>query len=328
MILFSDVHLREETADIVFNQVFPGIEKIADERGDMDLVCLGDLLHFRYKVAAWLFNELHDQLKRWTDRGFHVHLLPGNHDQYDTLGRNALEPLADIYGVTVLNMQAHDIQGQAVLCVPYHKDTAFLQRFLEKHGERASLIFGHFGVRDAIVSARQADEDGVSLPSRHAFMGHYHTPHGVCSNPMVTYVGSPYQVDMSEAGQGKRIIQLHDKGRWESIPVEWGPRYHVQKIENLEQLDLAGVKPGDDVRVHAGAGVDPEKVGALLRDAGVRHVVTPDVQKLEARLAMEESASIRDYAQAYAGLQCAGDPEASDSYVDALMAVFDEVANG
>ena len=40
------------------------------------------------------------------------------------------------------------------------------------------------------------------------FSGHFHKPHCV-PDTCITYVGSPYQTSLSEAGQAKRLMLLH-----------------------------------------------------------------------------------------------------------------------
>ena len=101
MLIFSDLHLRDESADLVLGTILPGILKAAHEHQEKVIACLGDVLHFRYRVPAPLLNGLRDWCLKCVEEGMELIFLPGNHDQYDLEGRNALEPLGSIPGVTV-----------------------------------------------------------------------------------------------------------------------------------------------------------------------------------------------------------------------------------
>ena len=67
MIIFSDLHLREDSAKVCFEEVLPGVLNAAIERGDNVIACLGDVFHFRYTVSVKLLNGLRDELRRWHD---------------------------------------------------------------------------------------------------------------------------------------------------------------------------------------------------------------------------------------------------------------------
>ena len=101
MIVFSDLHLREETADTVFNEVLKGLVVALSVENDKTLVCLGDFWHLRYQVSVHLQNQVLSVFQ-WLNRlGVSVHLLPGNHDQINVQGENALDIFSPLPNVTV-----------------------------------------------------------------------------------------------------------------------------------------------------------------------------------------------------------------------------------
>eukprot|EP00775_Hariotina_reticulata_P008697 gene8697-8878_t len=58
------------------------------------------------------------------------------------------------------------------------------------------------------------------------YLGHYHFPHTV-NNTSITYIGSPYQVSFSEAGQQKRLLLLDDHWKMSGqVPLDIGRRFH------------------------------------------------------------------------------------------------------
>jgi DNA repair exonuclease SbcCD nuclease subunit len=101
------------------------------------------------------------------------------------------------------------------------------------------VLFCHADVRGASMNDNIISRRGLraslfprDLPT---YSGHFHKPH-VVPNTSITYIGSPYQVSLSEAGQAKRFLLLsrcktnEQKGgrTWaekSSVPVDVGRRY-------------------------------------------------------------------------------------------------------
>jgi ABC-type dipeptide/oligopeptide/nickel transport system ATPase component len=79
-------------------------------------------------------------------------------------------------------------------------------------------------------------------------MGHYHKPHTV-PGTNITYVGSPYQVSRSEAGQVKKLLVLDRSQGWgvvEEIPLDIGPRHFIVDREEEERSDRENREEGSD----------------------------------------------------------------------------------
>ena len=342
------MHLREESAETVLGQVMPGIFDACQRAGDNEAVCLGDFLHFRYKVPARIFNLVRDELKRWTDQGITVRFLPGNHDQYEVSGRNALEALGDIRGVHVYTEPQWDKDG---LWIPYRKRPEDIATALQlftpeiialKVPGRDELIaidpveevsrsvksppniaFMHHGVRGAWMNDNYQDTEGLdpNLFARFKLVlcGHYHKRHRVGN---VQYIGSPYQTRADEAGQSKGFA------RWNGETLEffdalWGPRYHNLTVERGQTLDLEGFGSDDIVRVRTKEGVDPKAIAQYLAQAGLgRHTVTPDVESVQARLDVPQNAALAQYARAYVEQTV----EQHGLGVEKLLSVFAELA--
>jgi DNA repair exonuclease SbcCD nuclease subunit len=309
MIITADLHLREDSADTVLREVLPGIFQACLDTNDRDVAILGDLLHFRYKVDARIQNAVKDELKRWVMAGINVRIIPGNHDQYEVSGRNALELFAEIPGVKVYSVPTWDADG---LWIPYRKDPReILEALAQDHGIRATTprtLFMHHGIKGAWMNDRMQDTEGLDLaalaPDRWQAIlcGHYHRHQQVGRN--LWYIGSPWQTTANEAGQAKGFVVW--KG---TVPVQverlWGPRFHRFELQAGQSLDLRGVSPRDEVRVKtvgAGAEAAAAVLGKQLVEAGLtHHVVTPEVAPLQARLTVPAGATLEHYAQAYVG---------------------------
>jgi len=306
MIVFSDVHLREDSADVVLGEVLPGIYQAAIELQDYKVACLGDLFHLRYKVDARIQNALKDEFQKWVSAGIELRILPGNHDQYEVSGRNVLELFGHIPGVRVYSEPVWDAYG---LWVPYRKDPAEILKALTLLGptDGPFTLWLHHGIRGAWMNDCQADSEGLPLESLGTkwstiLCGHYHRHQKVGSN--LWYIGSPWQTNANEAGQIKGFCQWTPAGLV-FHERRWGPRIHVFELQAGQQLDLTGVRPRDEVRIKTvGVGAEQAAVfaGSMLAKAGIaRHTVTPELQKMQARLSVSDGSSLRQYAEAYVG---------------------------
>lgn len=316
MIIFSDVHLKEESEETVFGQVLPGLFNAAKERGEKEMVCLGDLFHFRYKVDARIQNLLKDEFRRWVDAELDIRILVGNHDQYDLEGRNVLELFHEMNHVRVYSEAGWDGDG---MWIPYRKDPAYIEWAIKRfHGNSMNLegkrvCFMHNGLTGALMNDHfKNDIEGVAVDAFHGFdtvlCGHYHKRQTIFnetsgSNVVASYVGSPYQTRADESGQEKGYA-VWDGKRLEYVNTRWGKRYHRIALSDGDALELEGIDAGDDVRVSTAVGVDSTDVAAQLIEAGIRtHTVTPDVEPLQVRLDVPENADLDAYARAYVEAQ-------------------------
>lgn len=322
MIIAADLHLREDTEEVIFNEVLPGIFGASGASGeDGDIAILGDVFHIRYKVDARLFNRFRDVLLGWV-KNRRVHLLPGNHDQYDLAGRNVLEPLGSIPGVEVYSSPTVNGFGT---WIPYRKSLEEAAQMLARHP--GGPLFIHQGVRGAVMNDMQGhvpmvDRDGVEIDSRFScvFCGHYHKHHEVTAR--VRYVGSPYQTRASESGNENGYISFDRHSLvWKFQPQNWGPRYHNLKADAAGfARALSGLRPEDVVRVSAAAGMDAKAITEQLVAAGLQnYVVTGETPEALDRLCVADGATLASWAQAYVTQEHGVlDP-------DRLMRVFEKI---
>lgn len=301
MIIFSDLHLCEKTSDTVFNEVFPGLRKAVLEEEDNTLVCLGDFYHIRYKVDVSLQNRVFDYFEKMTDDGVTIILLPGNHDQVDDSGENALQPFSKLSRVIVHSDFASTDLG---IFIPYRRDKAKIVEYLSSGASFGnSTIFIHHGIRGFSLNNTMVDKDGIEpsiFKNRLVLSGHYHKRQQIGN---ICYIGSPYQIDSGEAGQGKGYCTFDGKNL-NYVTTDWGPKYHnISSVEDCNKYlrngeVLVGEK-GDVVRLKAPQGVDLEKFRkSLVLREGVSCIVEPAIEESEARLGTGLN-TVQEYAEAY-----------------------------
>jgi len=326
MLLISDLHLRDETADTVLGQVLPGIREAAHEHGVSDIGILGDVFHIRYRVSVRLLNSLRDAFAAWGAERLNVRIIPGNHDQIDVEGRNALETLGDLPCVQVYSQPTWDPYG---LWFPYRKPELFVSELERMIAVRPfegliGTLFCHQGFRGAMVNDGYVDEDGIPLalldPFDNVMCGHYHKRQQVGSR--LTYVGSAYQVSAGESGQRKGY-HLWKEHRLTFFERDWGRKYHRAALAAGETLDTHGLGKDDDIRLQTETVEDAERIGRMLTELGyTHHTVTPKVTAVESRI-KPQNESLESYARAYADKVAPPDLDRLT-----LQAVFEEITNG
>lgn len=314
MIIFSDLHLDNDSADVCLGKILPGICEAA-RSSDRLVVFLGDWWHLRYRVDVRLQVAVRDELLRWHSHGVKVKILVGNHDQVNIAGRNALEVFDSLHHVDVYS---NPMLEDSWVWLPYRTDTRHYHVLREYFPGRT--VFVHQAFAGAWVNDGHFSSEGMDpkdFTGARVFAGHYHRRQRIeAKDAVILYVGSPRQVTAAEAGQPKGFCVLEGELA-QFIDENWGPRYHRFVVGEGEQLDLTGVAQGDDVRVTVANAQECGRIGNQLDVMGVRHTVTPEVQPAEVRYGAQGAQGLRDYAAIWAK------EHGEDS--DRLLRVFDSM---
>ncbi len=324
MIVFADLHLKEDSEKTVFEQVFPGIFHAASHDPDKTIAFLGDFWHTRYRIPVHLQNKVAEFLRALQKSGIAFIMLPGNHDQIDVEGENALEVFADYPNVYVYTEPTIDEYG---LWIPYRKRPEDILEALTEGkknlGEVKPILWMHHGIQGAKMNNNLFNSHG--LPVEHfqnwlVFCGHYHIRQTLGT---IRYVGSPYQTKADEAGQDKGYGIWNPKTfNFEYVTMDWGKRYHNLGKVDVASLDMSQFKPGDEIRAVAAAGTDATQLGRILEKSGGQVLVTPELAEQTARLQVGGQAGLADYAMEYVKEFHGELPE------DRLVSVYKMLCNG
>ena len=301
-LITSDWHLRPETADTVF-EVLEKIDDIVVAEKLDGVIHLGDLYHLRYAIDVNLQNALVDRIRGYPP----FILLPGNHDQCDVHGRNALEVLGHMNNVVVMNKPGWSdpsLFQNEHLWLPYRKNIGDYRPALEMPAApNVNTAFVHHGLVGAKMNTHvvAGEKDGIP-PAwfngfQNVFLGHWHQ-HQTIGN--CTYVGSPWQTRADEAGQEKGVIIWDEDGTWNFVSLRAGRRFH--SFAHGAPVDP---QPGDQIRVPASVEVAPSVLESY-RDAGVEVWEEPKPTSAAPRLGLSAGAGLREHAAAYSKDQ-AGD---------------------
>lgn len=300
MIIFADLHLREETEKTVFEQVLPGLFDAAIMDENRTLVCLGDFFHLRYRIPVFLQNRVLAFLELLQNNKINFIFLPGNHDQINAQGDHAFEVFRKFPNVQVLTQPQWNDYGY---WIPYRRNGEDIARALEQatltRTGKPPVLWMHHGIKNALMNSNIVDTKGLPVEMFTQWVvlcGHYHIRQQLGT---VRYIGSPYQTKADEAGQVKGYAIWNPDTfdlKWRN--TDWGKRYHNFGLVTGE-IDLAGVRPGDEIRVTVPAGMNTVILHSTLEKARVSFVVTPQLEATEARLKVTGNSSLTDFVRAY-----------------------------
>ena len=297
MLLFSDLHLSPKTFQTSL-QVLRRVHKEATDRS-LPVGFLGDFFDHVYNKGTLPVDILNELMRffanEWT---VPMVMIPGNHDYFDASEtEHGLTPFK--YASKYITVLDEPTVLENRLWVPWRRDHDELKTILAKNTE-VECIFGHFDIIGFKLNASRVSTEGLSVSAFTTgcpvYSGHYHTPqlHGdIC------YLGSPYQLSLSEAEDKKALVVLDSGGKIDyKIPIDIGRHQYKWTVEQL-QLKSHILRPNDRVAV-VGTVEDPVLVSELLKrgiDIQVKKTLSVAKTRIEQPVAMTQQQLLGEYAR-------------------------------
>lgn len=298
MLLFSDLHLSPRTFDTCM-QVLEIVHREALAR-NVSVGFLGDFFDHVYNKGT-LPVDILNRLLRFFETKWKVPMImiPGNHDYFDASEtEHGLTPFR--YASTYITVLDEPTVIGRQLWVPWRRSNDTLRHVIESHRD-VDVIFGHFDIIGFKLTATRMSTEGLSAsmfsPNIPVYSGHYHTPQ---THDNIRYLGSPYQLTLSEAEDTKALV-LVDTQTWrvsETAPLDIGQRqYKWTATELLSRKDE--LRPDDRVVVVVSAGDDIDLTIGDLVSRGI-HVQTKKIsQPITTRIA-QTTGTPKELLEAYA----------------------------
>lgn len=299
MLLFSDLHLSPKTLPTCMKV----LRFVHDEalRRNVPIGFLGDFFDRVYNEGTLPVDILNELMRFFSNEWrVHMYMIPGNHDYFDASEtEHGLTPFQ--YCSKYIHVFDQPTMMNNQLWIPWKRDVNELKAIIDAHSS-CDVIFGHFDIIGFKLNAHRTSTEGLSrtvfpegVP---VYTGHYHTPQ---SHGNVHYLGSPYQLSLSEAEDKKSLLIIDD--HWhvaESIPIDFG-RKQFKWTANELFLRSSELRPSDRVSVTCSLTDDTmTTLLASLREKGVdvqvRHLETAAVT----RVAKQETLTPIQLLQAYA----------------------------
>ena len=246
MLLFSDLHLSPRTYDTCM-QVLRRVHREAEQR-NLPVGFLGDFFDKVHSQGTLPVNILNELMRFFeTEWSVPMIMIPGNHDYFDAAEtEHGLTPFA--YASSHIRVLDEPTIIDKQLWVPWRRSPETIASILREHTD-VDVILGHFDIIGFKMSHSRLSTEGVQPSDFPAhipvYSGHYHTPqkHG-----NIRYLGSPYQLTLSEAEDTKALVII-ERGRVvEHIPIDIGARQY--KWTSAQLLARANeLRPNDRVSV-------------------------------------------------------------------------------
>lgn len=255
LFITGDVHLNEwdEFSTILPNGVnsrlqvgLDALKQITEAAAGQTLVVAGDLFHTREEVSVQVLFRAGEAIKYASQICERVILLVGNHDQHLKDGRVHSLKTFEAANVSVIDQPTVMDIGRSVLFMPYMAD---YQEFSEAYSGLSALApmsilhadIMDFEMNSGFVSTRgitprfclEAGNPKSAL--RLCISGHYHKPQKL-EGFEVYYVGSPYQIDRSEAGHQKRYLVVDENLSVESHEFQGLPVFRKVSLSEAKSI--------------------------------------------------------------------------------------------
>ncbi|GMH99124.1 hypothetical protein TrVE_jg1623 [Triparma verrucosa] len=271
--VFSDLHASSNTIKQTVRTLERLNELVMENEGmngnKNGIIFLGDFFHSRGSIPVPLLNSLCKTLSKVTAPTI---MIPGNHDQI-TLGGSS-------HSLTFLPSimpHCYVISSPQIflsaLWIPYRRNSSIWSTLPNSILPPLKALFVHADVRGAKMTSTYKSNSTLTMstfpPSTPVYSGHFHLPHSIVSKDRkVTYVGSPYQMSFSEAGDVKRFLVLDEEFRVvEEVPVgrvgrefyiglEGGREAEEGDIVRLDVLEGEEESVREEVREMKERGVD------------------------------------------------------------------------
>lgn len=257
-VVFTDLHCSRATLDTCL-QVLDMVHQMAVKRS-AGVLMLGDFWHYRGSLHVDCLNSILDALSRWT---VPMVMIPGNHDQVTLAGYDhSLTPLQNAYrcgDVAGPLIFSHPTLFRNALFLPHIRHASIMESILQcKHvQDHAKAVLCHADVTGAYMNDLLVSTGGVppsffpaDIP---VYSGHFHKPHIVDTSKdrYIEYLGSPYEISLAEAEQGKALVVL-DGNDWsitERIPMSVGRKHYHWDLADVTSSKCTELQPGDRVVV-------------------------------------------------------------------------------
>jgi DNA repair exonuclease SbcCD ATPase subunit len=275
-VVFTDLHCSPHTIETCV-QVLLRVHSIAQPR-NAGVLFLGDFWHIRsHSIRIDCLNRILSVLQCHFTQP--MILIPGNHDQISSSlwgdqSIHSLAPLQTAYRIiTAVNTNkssdkaSSSVNGILIFSqptifmnatfIPYIRNPTILERVLcESSASKSTAVFCHVDVTGASMNDNIVSKGGVSIlsfpPNIPIYSGHFHKPHNVTSRVSneassrevrcVEYLGSPYQVSLSEAHQEKFLVVLNAASNWKCVdrlPIRAGRRhFHTKSLSEFLALNV------------------------------------------------------------------------------------------
>jgi len=194
--------------DFFTKQMFPYIKDNKIEH----VFFLGDLLHNRSEISLEVLNKITTEFfKPLSELNVNTTLILGNHDLRLKHSDGNLDFITELkYSDNFNIIETHtqiELNGYDIHLVPFNENSKVMDI------PPGDILFGHFDMKNFKLNRKSLSRSGFEPTElkewSRVYSGHYHVPSRYNN---VTYIGSPFQIDLGSFGEdlGFTILDLTD----------------------------------------------------------------------------------------------------------------------
>ena len=296
-ILFSDLHLSPST----FGTCMQILRRILSEANKLSakVYFLGDFFDTVYSKGTLPVDMLNN-LMSFFKKEWNVKLLmfPGNHDYMDAAEtEHGLTPFGYCNNLITILDKPCVIDRQ--LFIPWRRDNGTLKKIITENSD-VDVIFAHLDIVGFMLNASKISTEGLQMTDLPTDMpiytGHYHTPQTIGN---IRYLGSPFQLSLSEAEDKKSLVVLSENYQVDHlIQIDYGPHQFKWTLDELERRHTE-LRPGDRVSVTVLATENVLHLITDLENKGINIQIKKPIQKIVSRIADQKNLSSQQMLEAY-----------------------------
>ena len=214
--IISDLHfgkkknseiMLESQSKFFYNQLFPYLRT----NDIKDIIVLGDIFDSRDLINVKIMNEVY---KLFTN-DFQFHVIVGNHDLYHT-NSNDITSLKFLHKFSNVLLYSDIIEinfwGKKILFVPWIIDDIEFSKSIDSYS--SDYVMCHADINGFYMTKEKVSDNQSLSPSSFdnfskIFSGHFHSYQSkLFNNTLITYIGSPYQLNRGDIGDKRGFIIL------------------------------------------------------------------------------------------------------------------------
>ena len=245
ILVTTDLHLNSKVDDSYRWEFLSRLPKLIRKHKAEGLYILGDLTHAKDNHPAELVNRIVKALIKLS-KIIPITILKGNHDYIDP----------DTPFMSFLNEVKAPIRF--IVHPTRDNDLLFLPHTRNPAEEWKNVVLGHVRfifMHQTITGARASNgialegelvPDKILRGDRKILSGDIHVPQRLGK---ILYVGTPYHVHFGDNFNPRLIMINTHNGKIKNIPYKKCPRKTSVEIQQIEDLENVGLKPGDFLKV-------------------------------------------------------------------------------
>lgn len=259
ILLWSDPHIHLHKNQISrLNDCLEVVKWVFDtaiSKNIKCIICAGDLFQDRQKIHVISYEKTFNLIKKYCKNhpDLKLYFLVGNHDMWfnERWDVSSISPLEAIENITVINQPCslQVTEDCTMDFLPYTKNPLEdISNYFSK--KKNDVLISHCSVDGAYLNNYVKAEISVEYEGdmvkvgmdtftgwKRVFLGHYHC--GQKLNDVVEYIGSPLELNFSEANQEKHIIILDTENlNTEYVINTFSPRHLIIREEEVKNHDL------------------------------------------------------------------------------------------